>query len=47
MKDTAGALFWIVKILKKHKIPFHISGGFAAKLYGVKRDLADIDIDRT
>ncbi len=45
MRDTQAALLWIVDILNKHKIPFQISGGFAAKLYGVKRNLADIDID--
>lgn len=35
----------MVSILRKQKIPFRISGGLAAKVYGSKRRLADIDID--
>jgi len=45
MKKTREALHWIVGILRKHKVPFQISGGFAAKLYGATRPLNDIDID--
>lgn len=45
MKKTKEAFRWIVKILRKKKIPFHISGGFAAKIYGSQRPLNDIDID--
>ena len=44
MKNTEKALKWITNILQKHNIPFRISGGFAARIYGSKRELADIDI---
>ena len=44
-KNTKVALRWIVKVLRKRKIPFYISGGFAAKIYGSSRALNDIDID--
>ena len=47
MKDTKAALKWIVSILKSKNITFQIAGGFAARIYGSQRELADIDIDIT
>lgn len=45
MKNTEAAFHWIIDILERHKITYKISGGFAARVYGVNRELADIDID--
>lgn len=45
MRKTKEACIWIMNILNKNKIPYRIEGGFAAKIYGSKRTLADIDID--
>lgn len=45
MKNTEKAFIWIINILEKNNIQYKISGGFAARVYGVDRELADIDID--
>lgn len=45
MNNPKAALIWITDILKKHRVPFQISGCLAAIAYGANRSLADIDID--
>ena|SRR3990167_4969559 len=45
MEKAVNALIWIKNILETHRIPYQISGGLAAKAYGVQRELNDIDID--
>jgi hypothetical protein len=44
-RDTKAALIWITNILNKNNIPFQITGGLAARVYGAKRPLEDVDID--
>lgn len=43
--DYRVALKWVVEILEKHRVPFVVTGGLAAKTYGSKRALFDIDLD--
>jgi len=38
-------LRWIIGILNRHQIPFQVTGGLAARLYGGTRPLGDIDLD--
>ncbi len=38
-------LKWIIGIFTKHKIPFVVSGGLAARAYGSVRKLRDFDFD--
>lgn len=45
LRNTEGAFKWIVDLLQENKIPFQLSGGFAARLYGANRSLYDIDIE--
>ena len=45
MRNTDAALQWIVEKLDSLSIPYEIDGGFAAKLYGTERELADIDVN--
>ena len=45
MRNTQKAFIWIIKILQENNIRYRISGGLAARIYGCKRRLADIDIE--
>lgn len=45
MNNAQDALKWITNLLSQYDIQYQIQGGLAAKAYGAKRDLADIDID--
>lgn len=45
MVNLERTLRWIVGLLQARDIPFHITGGYAAHLYGATRAVNDIDID--
>lgn len=45
MSKIQRALDWILPMLKERGIPFYVTGGFAAHLYGASRIVNDIDID--
>ena len=45
MRNTKAALLWVIDTLQRKRTPYRVSGGFAARLYGSKRLLADIDIE--
>ncbi len=42
---TIAALHFIVNLFNEKNIPYQITGGFSAKIYGSKRSLNDIDVD--
>jgi hypothetical protein len=45
MKNTENAFQWITGLLDRHGIAYTVSGGLAARVRGVNRELADIDLD--
>jgi hypothetical protein len=45
MPEIQNALDWIIPLLKHTQVPFHITGGFAAHVYGATRPINDIDIN--
>jgi len=38
-------LLWVVELLEKNNIEYELTGGLAARCYGAKRKIYDIDID--
>jgi hypothetical protein len=45
MSRLEDALRWLIPLLEAHGNRYHITGGFAAHLYGARRPVNDIDID--
>jgi len=43
MSKTKNAFIWAIKILRRHNVPFFLTGGFAARIYGSNRKFDDLD----
>jgi len=45
MDRIVNALRWLLPLLASHGNRYHITGGFAAHLYGARRPVNDVDVD--
>jgi hypothetical protein len=43
-RKTSAALEWVVEKLENLSIPYQVVGGLAARVFGAKRPIADIDM---